>query len=164
MENDKLNVTIDDLELKITNDTVFSLEDEILVALFKEKGSTIRELIKCVSKVNFMAMNNELTNMENKGFVVRRTYESCSYYYLTSYGASEAEYRFNTNIYFKLYDYLKSRGYNNMNIIGFLKNRFYRFYIEGKWENECFVEQYIAWCESNGLDPEKSISMRRKLK
>ena len=163
--DDNLKVYIEDLELKIASDTVFSIEDKILVNLFQEKGATKEELNDFIKKVPFFSISQNIINMENKGLIVaKKYYDSNIYYYLTSYGANECEYRFNTEVYFEIYNYLINNEFNELNVMKFLQNRFYHFYIDGTWNSKDFINQYNFWCSSNGLDPKKSLNRSLKVK
>ena len=148
------------LDLPNVNGINGSVEDKILCLLFLEKALTKND-IKNELSVSYGKIFNVVVRMENKGLIVARKFENGEFYYLTSEGCYEVQYRLNIDTYLDIYEFFLGLEYNTHNVISFLKNRFYRYYLEGVWEGNTLEEQYLSWCENNQLDPRKT---GRKLK
>lgn len=129
-------------------------EDKVLCLLFLEKSLTKNEIKKELN-ISYGKIFDVIVRMENKGLVVCRSYGNGDFYYLTQEGCYQAEYRINKSTFLDIYEYLIDLGYNVLNVIGFLKNRFYRYYLEGVWEGNTIEQQYLNWCEENKLYPSK---------
>ena len=152
----KYNIDIPD-----TKGTLLTTEDKILCVLVKEKGLSKYDLLKLID-VNYNTIRLAITKMQDKGYVVERIVDNDSVYYLTAAGMYELEYRRNLEVFENLHLRLVKQGYNNYQVASFLKNRFYRFYIAGTWDNDTLEEQYAEWCYSNDLDPYESNKLKLK--
>lgn len=139
------------VELPNLKGALLSTEDKIFETLAKEKGASKYEISKA-TKIPYTTIRAIITLMENKGYVVEREYSSEQIYYLTAAGVYELEYRFNYNVYKDLHEKLLSLNYDSYDVERFLKNRFYRFYVEGIWEEDTLSEQFKEWCQSNGIE------------
>jgi len=139
------------LDLPKVKDINTGTEDKILSLLFVEKGLTKIDISKGVN-VNYQRVLEVITSMEEKGFVI----------YLTREGVREAEYRLNTETYLDIYEYLVGLGYYPHNILNFMKNAFYKYYLEGVWNGNTLESQYLAWCDSNNLNPKEKIKKLKK--
>lgn len=139
-------------ELPKVKYTKLSTEDCILSKLFIGKGMTVAELKSAISNLEYSVIRTQLIRMEDKGYVVRRTDNNETIYYLTAEGVAEAHYRLNSEVYLGLIDSLIEKGYPYGNVERFIKNRLYVYYLTGDWSEDKLIEQYAAWCDSNGLD------------
>lgn len=149
------------LDLPKVKDINSSTEDKILSLLFVEKGLTKSDISKGVN-VNYQRVLEVITLMEEKGFVIFREYSNGNFYYLTREGVREAEYRLNTETYLDIYEYLIGLGYYMHNILNFMKNAFYKYYLEGVWNGNTLESQYLTWCENNNLNPKEKVKKLKK--
>ena len=139
----------------------YSVEDQIFATLFTEKGLSMDEIFKRLG-VNYRDIISNINRMINHGYIVERSRYNDKYYYLTSSGMYELEFRFNERYFMELHAGLEARGYNRFHVEKFLKNRFYRFYLEGKWEVDRLEDQYLDWCESNDISSKSENVLRLK--
>ena len=138
-------------------------ENSIFLTLYIEKGASKYEMSRKTKK-RYEAISAAITTLQNKGFIIERLIDNEHLYYLTVAGVYELENRFNGEYVEGLITRFIIEGYNRRYVEDFLKNRFYKSYTEGVYNEATLEEQYIVWCEANELDPRKaSMKLYRHL-
>ncbi len=143
------NLDVKDLEGKI-----LSTEDRIMTTLFYEKGLTKYELRSALGE-SYRNISKNIVDMENKGYVVRRFYNDDIIFHLTAAGVYELEYRLNTEYFLYLHDFLESYSYNDHDVQAFLRNRFYKLYSEGVWDEVTLLNQFEEWASQRDINIKK---------
>lgn len=149
------------LDLPNYNSVNGMAEDKIFALLFVEKGLDKYEIAKEIN-VPYEKIFDVVKRMEEKGFIICREFQNGNFYYLTSEGCREAEYRFNSDTYLDIYGYLIELGYYSHYVLSFMKNVFYKYYLEGVWNGNSLETQYLVWCDENKLNPEGNTKKLKK--
>ena len=146
---DLCNLDVKDLEGK-----VLSTEDRIMTTLFYEKGLSKYELRQMLNE-SYRSISSVIANMEEKGYVIPREYNREFYYHLTVAGVYELEYRLNTEYFVYLHQMLELYSYDSHDVQAFLRNRFYKLYSEGVWDEETLPEQFETWASQRDIQVKK---------
>lgn len=149
------------LDLPKYKDVNSGTEDQIFALTFVEKALTKVEISKGLN-VQYQRVFDVVKRMEEKGYIVCREFANGHFYYLTSEGCREAEYRLNIDTYLDIYEYLLGLGYYSHNIINFMGYVFYKYYMEGVWDGNTLESQYLDWCKANDLNPKEYTKKYKK--
>lgn len=142
------------LDVKDLNGKVLTTEDKIMCKLFYEKGMTKYELHKALEE-SYKNIMEKISSMEEKGYLIARPYNGETLYYLTVAGVYELEFRMNTEYFITLHGYLENYSNNAHDVQAFLRNRFYKLYSEGVWDESTLPEQFAEWARKRDIAVKK---------
>lgn len=152
------------LDVPKVKGSIRSIEDRIFITLLTEKGASKSELAKIIN-VNYKTISDNIKKMADKGYIIKRQFDNVEdLYFLTMSGVYELEYRFNLEYFKSLHNHLDSFGFDEYQIAHFLRNRFYKFYTKGEWDETTLVNQFVEWAESNNIDYEVKLEKNNSKK
>ncbi len=142
------------LDVKDLKGRVLTTEDKIMCKLFYEKGMTKYELHKALEE-SYKNIMEKIYSMEVKGYLIARPYNGETLYYLTVAGVYELEFRMNYEYFKSLHAYLESYSTDAHDVEAFLRNRFYKLYSEGDWDESTLLEQFVEWARKRDIAVKK---------
>ncbi len=149
-------------DIKLPDESVTCvLNAKILLVLFREKVLSIQEISE-ITLCDYHAVKVEIGRMVHNGEVLKRNLDSYAVYSLSRLGVNHAIATFDSTTYIDVHDYLIGLGYPDRNVNEFLRSYYYQYYLIGYWNMDSLEEDYIAWCNRQGVEPKTAIMKKEK--